>query len=65
MLFGKLKGLKKPDPEKEQALRDEIKQDGGLEKGDMKAMILSALLVFMPIAIGLFLLIALFAFWFI
>ena len=65
MLFGKLKNLKKPDPEKEQALRDEINENGGLEKGDLKAMILSALLVFMPIAFVLFLLIVLFAWLFI
>jgi hypothetical protein len=45
------KRLKKPDPQKEQTLRDAIENEGGLDKKDMPAMILSALLVIMPVAI--------------
>ena len=61
MLFGKLKGLKKPDPEKEQKLREEIEEMGGLEKKDVPAMLLSAFLVILPVAfvvLGLFCLLA-------
>lgn len=57
MLFDKFKKLKKYDPEAEQTLRDEIEAAGGLEKNDVLAMILSALLVIMPIVaiiLGLF-----------
>lgn len=56
MLFDKLKKLKKYDPEKEQSLRDEIEAGGGLEKNDLKAMIIAALLTIMPVAIVIFLL---------
>ena len=56
MLFDKLKRLKKFDPEKEKALRNEIEEGGGLEKNDMKAMILAAFLTFMPVVIVIFLL---------
>lgn len=55
------KRLKKFDPEKELELRSEIERNGGLEKGDGFAMVLSALLVFLPIALivlGLFALLA-------
>lgn len=45
------KRLKKFDPEKEKELRNEINANGGLEKGDMFAMIFSALLVFIPAAL--------------
>ena len=55
-MFDKFRSLKKPDPEAEQKLRDEIEQHGGLEKNDMKAMILSAMLVFLPVAAVIFLL---------
>ena len=47
--------LKKPDPEKEEALRSEIKKSGGLEKSDLPAMIFSAYLVFIPVALGILL----------
>ncbi len=65
MAFGMF-GRKRPkfDPEKEQNLRDEIKENGGLDKKDLPAMIFSAYLVFLPIAIGILLLIALIAFLF-
>lgn len=48
MLF---KRLKKPDPEAEQTLRDEIERHGGLEKNDLLAMIVSAMLVILPVAV--------------
>jgi hypothetical protein len=48
MLFRR---LKKFDPEKERELRNEIEANGGLEKGDMPAMLISAFLVFVPAAL--------------
>ena len=41
--------LKKPDPKAEQQLRDDIDAYGGLEKNDVAAMIISALLMILPI----------------
>ena len=61
MLFKK---LKKPDPEAEQKLLDEIEAYGGLEKNDVLAMILSALLMIMPIVGILLLILCFFAFLF-
>lgn len=62
MLLGKkLKLIKKPDKEKEKQLREQIENEGGLEKGDMPAMIISAFLVFIPVAavvLGLIVLLA-------
>lgn len=58
MLF---KRLKKPDPKAEEKLREQIKENGGLEKGDLPAMILSALLTIMPVAIIIMLLFCLVA----
>lgn len=55
MLFDKLKKLKKYDPEAERKLRDEIEACGGLEKNDMKAMIIAAMLVIMPVVVVIFL----------
>ena len=51
MLFGrKLKLIKKPDKEAEKKLREDIENEGGLEKKDMPAMIMSAYLgIFLPI----------------
>jgi len=43
--------LKKPDREKEAKLREEIEKEGGLEKGDLPAMLISAFLVIMPVAL--------------
>ena len=52
MLFGKkLKLIKKPDKEKEDKIREDIEAMGGLEKKDVPAMILSALLVILPVAL--------------
>ena len=61
-MFGRKR--KKFDPEQERKLRDEIEQNGGLDKKDLPAMILSAYLVFLPIALGVLLVIALIAFLF-
>ena len=61
MLFEKFKKLKKYDFEAEQKLRQEIEEAGGLEKNDMKAMIISALLIILPVVLvifGLFVLMA-------
>lgn len=62
MLFGKkLKLIKKPDKEKEKNLREQIDAEGGLEKNDMPAMVISAFLVFLPVAavaLGLIVLLA-------
>jgi hypothetical protein len=60
MLFFRKK-MKKFDPEKEKTLREEIEAAGGLEKKDIPAMLISAFLVFMPVALlvlGLFALVA-------
>ena len=54
MLFKK---LKKPDPKAEQRLLDEIEAYGGLEKNDVLAMIISAMLMILPVAAILLLLI--------
>ena len=53
--------MPKPDKNAEKNLNQEIEENGGLEKKDLPAMIISAYLVFLPIVIGLFLLIALVA----
>ena len=50
---------KKPDLEKEEKLREEIYNEGGLEKKDLPALIFSAYLVFIPIALVLLLLLCL------
>lgn len=47
----KLKMIKKPDKEAERKLREDIANEGGLEKGDVPAMIISAfLMIVLPIA---------------
>ena len=61
MLFEKFRNLKKYDPDAERKLRDEIEAAGGLEKNDVKAMIIAALLVIVPVVLvifGLFVLMA-------
>ncbi len=63
MLFKK--PLVKPDPEKEQALRNEIEENGGLEKKDLPAMIIAALLVILPVILVLLLLFVLAAWLFV
>ena len=60
MIFRRIKFFKKPDKEAEQKLRDDIENEGGLEKSDIPAMVISAMFVFIPVAlivlVGLFLL---------
>jgi len=55
------KVIKKPDKEKEEKLRSEIAAAGGVGKKDIFAMVFSAYLVFIPIALVLFGIIALVA----
>ena len=59
--MGLFRKLKKPDPKAEERLFQEIEENGGLEKNDLKAMIFAGLLVFLPLAavvLGLFVLLA-------
>ena len=58
------KRLKKPDPEAEQKLRDDIEAYGGLEKNDVLAMIISAMLMILPVAVIFLLVIVAFMFLF-
>lgn len=51
MLFDRMKKLKKPDPEAEQEFKNEIERMGGLEKKDVPAMLISAFLVILPVAL--------------
>ena len=52
MLFGKkLKLIKKPNRETEEKLRENIETEGGLEKKDVPAMLISAFLIFIPVAL--------------
>ena len=64
MIFDKFKKLKKYDPEAERRLREDIETAGGLEKNDVLAMIISALLVLMPVVLVIFLLFIFMAFMF-
>ena len=59
MLFRKR--LKPDDPEKRDRLREQIEQEGGPEKHDFLAMVLSALLILVPVAVGVLLLVWLLA----
>lgn len=59
MLFKRFRALKKADPAKEQELRDTIEKEGGLEKNDVKAMIIAATLVFLPVVAGILLILCL------
>ena len=45
------KRLKKFDPKDEENLANEIEAGGGVEKGDVAAMLISAFLVFIPVAL--------------
>lgn len=61
MAFEKWKrAFRKPNKQAEQKLRDDIEQEGGLEKGDLPAMLISAFLVIFPVAVGVLLLLCLF-----
>lgn len=54
------KRLPKDDPEKREALKNEVEKEGGLEKNDLPAMILSALIVILPIALIVLIVVCLF-----
>lgn len=43
--------LPKPDPEAEEKFREEVYEHGGFEKSDVLAMILSAFIVIVPVAL--------------
>lgn len=45
------KRLKKDNSEKLAELREELEKEGGVEKNDTFAMIVSAMLVFLPVAL--------------
>ena len=52
MLFGKkLKQIKKPNRETEEKLREDIAEEGGLDKKDVSAMLISAYLIIIPVAL--------------
>ena len=56
-MFSKYRNvLKKPDENAEKQLRNEIEENGGLEKKDLPAMIFAAYIVIIPVALGLLLL---------
>ena len=60
MLFGKkLKLMKKTDEDAERRLREELEKEGGLERNDLPALIISAILVIVPIALIALLLVCL------
>ena len=61
-MFNKIKKILKFNPERESELRNEIEENGGIEKKDMSAMVLSAYLTIMPIVVGVLLLFALIAY---
>lgn len=65
MIFERLRSLKKSNPKMEEDFRNNIRENGGLEKGDFKAMIIAGFITIMPIALGVLLLFALAAFLFI
>ena len=55
------KAFKKPDKEAEKQLRETIASEGGLDKKDTIAMLLSAFLVIFPVAVGVLLVLCLLA----
>lgn len=63
MLFKKR--LPKPDPEAEEHFREELYNNGGLEKNDLAALIISAFIVILPVALLALLVICAVAFLFI
>ena len=61
-LFRRFRSLKRDSSEKEAGLREQLGREGGLEKGDFFAMVVSALLVFLPICLVLLLVMCLVVF---
>lgn len=64
-MFGKIKKILKHDPERERELLEEIEREGGVEKKDMPAMILSAYLTIIPVVVAVLLLFVLVAYLFV
>ena len=64
-MFNKIKKILKFNPDREKELRNEIEENGGIERKDMSAMVLSAYLTIMPIVIGILLLFALIAYFYV
>lgn len=63
-MFSKLKRVLKKDSEKKQAdLREDIKNEGGLEKKDIPAMLISAYLIIIPICLVVLILLCLIVLW--
>ena len=60
MLFSRKK-FKKRTKEEEEAFFEDLRNEGGLEKRDIPAMIFSAYLVFIPVVLLIFLVFALVA----
>ena len=58
------KRLKKPDPKVEEKLREDIDAYGGLEKNDVLARIISAMLMILPVVVIVLLVIVAFMFLF-
>lgn len=59
-MFSKLKKiLKKDNQKKEDELREDIKNEGGLEKKDIPAMLISAYLIIIPICLAVLLILCL------
>ena len=55
-LLKRFRALKRDNSEKEASFNEQLKREGGLEKGDFSAMVVSALIVFLPICLILLLL---------
>ncbi|MBO5269610.1 MAG: hypothetical protein J6B77_02410 [Clostridia bacterium] len=51
MMFKRIKWLKKPNKEAEEQLHEDRANEGGLDKKDLPAMILSAMIIFIPVAL--------------
>lgn len=63
-MFSKLKRvLKKDNGKKEEGLREDIKNEGGLEKKDIPAMLISAYLIIIPICLVVLVLLCLIVLW--
>ncbi len=48
--------FKKPDKNAEETLREELENEGGIEKKDLPALLISAYLVIIPVAVVILLL---------
>ena len=64
-MVGKIKRIIRYDPAREEELRSEMERDGGVDKRDVSAMILSAYLTVIPVITLVFLAFALIAYLFV